>query len=376
MIHEPIVGDQGTRQFIGALGIPAYTTDATGAITSHNDAAVDLWGRPPEATDAWAAWDQLYTVAGDGTTPDHTPMAKAIMEGRVVHGDPLLGRRRDGTFVEAQAFSTPLVDADRTVVGGVHVLVDTTERRRALEQRAQSADALARSDAAREEFLGMVSHELRTPVTTISGNAELLRDRGDHLTGDQRDTMISDIAADAERLRILVENLLTLSRVEAGMRPDMEPLVLDRVVEAEIIAFRRGHPQTPVRYASGGEPLIVEGDRAFLMIVLQNLLSNGQKYGAPDGIDIEVSRHGDEAWIRALDRGIGLDGLDPTDVFRPFYRAPAAEARAGGAGIGLAVSDRLVNVLDGRMWAKPRVDGGTEVGFSLPLTTIALDPAV
>ncbi len=213
-------------------------------------------------------------------------------------------------------------------------------------------------------------------MTTISGNAELLRDRGRRLTSAQRDSMVADIAADADRLRVMVENMLLLSRLDAGIGPDPEPQLLGRLVNDEIAVFERGHPDVAIRSnAASGPRLVVDADRAFILIAIENLLSNGAKYGAPDGVVVDVSAHGDEAWVCVLDRGLGLDGIDADDLFRPFYRAPAAQELAGGAGLGLAAAQRAVAALGGRMWASARDGGGAEFGFSLPLADASV-PAI
>jgi signal transduction histidine kinase len=117
---------------------------------------------------------------------------------------------------------------------------------------------------------------------------------------------------------------------------------------------------------------VVDADRTFVVIVIENLLSNGAKYGAPDGVVVNVSAHGQEAWVRVLDRGLGLAGIDTDDLFRPFFRAPAAQELAGGAGLGLAAAQRAVTSLGGRMWASARDGGGAEFGFSLPLAEAAV----
>src|SRR4029077_17085349 len=90
------------------------------------------------------------------------------------------------------------------------------------EQAVRAAAALEASNAVKDEFLGLVSHELRTPVTTIFGNARLLQTHGAELTDDVRASMISDIATDADRLHSIIENLLHLTRLGAGSRPDLE----------------------------------------------------------------------------------------------------------------------------------------------------------
>src|SRR6185436_5543584 len=109
--------------------------------------------------------------------------------------------------------------------------VDVTDRARVEDSLRATAEALRASNAVKDEFLGLVSHELRTPVTTIFGNARLLQTHGADLTDEVRAAMISDIATDADRLHSIIENLLHLTRLGSGTRPDLEPQVLDRVVE-------------------------------------------------------------------------------------------------------------------------------------------------
>ena len=180
--------------------------------------------------------------------------------------------------------------------------------------------------------------------------------------------MVADIAADADRLRIMVENMLLLSRLDAGFRPDPEPQLLGRLVDDEIAVFERGHPDVAIRSNAAAEPrLVVDADPAFLVIAIDNLLSNGAKYGALDEVVVTVSAHGDEAWVSVLDRGLGLAGIDTDDLFRPFYRAPAAQEVAGGAGLGLTAARARRGRPRRTDVGAPRDGGGAEFGFSLPL---------
>ena len=99
----------------------------------------------------------------------------------------------------------------------------TTNAQHRTSQHHSSTSTMAEleaSNSAKDEFLGLVSHELRTPVTTILGNARLLQDRRDQLAVEQRDSMLADIAAEAERLHEIIENLLSLTRLGTGIRPD------------------------------------------------------------------------------------------------------------------------------------------------------------
>ena len=246
----------------------------------------------------------------------------------------------------------------------------TTNARHHTSQYHSSTSTMAdleASNSAKDEFLGLVSHELRTPVTTILGNARLLQDRRDHLAGEQRDSMLADIAAEAERLHEIIENLLSLTRLGTGTQPELEPTALDRVIQRSVGQVRRRYPDHPIAFSSRPS-VIVAADRTYLELLIENLVGNAAKY-SPTGspIDVLVEEADDEVRVLILDRGIGLDEQPGADLFEPFYRGERARSTAGGVGIGLAVCRRIVHLLGGRIWARSRDDGGAEFGFGLPI---------
>ncbi len=366
---QPAADEQSYRQFCEALGVALYTTDADGRITYFNEAAAALWGRRPELGEEWCGSFRLFWPDGRPMDHDACPMAVALRERRPVRGASAIAARPDGTRVEFEPYPTPLLDAGGRLLGGVNVLIDVTERRRAEAALRATADALAASNAVKDEFLGLISHELRTPVTTIYGNAQLLRDRSATLSTDRREGMIADVAEDSERLLAIIENLLLLSRLQSGVRPETEPQVLDHVVRHEIDAFRHRHPDANVRLSA--VPMghvIVEADRTHLVVLLQNLLSNAFKYGPDDAlIEVRIVLEADEAQVLVLDRGLGFGDVDPETLFMPFFRTPEAQRVASGIGLGLPVCDRIIRALGGRIWARARDDGGSEFGFAIPI---------
>jgi K+-sensing histidine kinase KdpD len=183
------------------------------------------------------------------------------------------------------------------MIGAVNVLIDVTER-------VQAEAALRTSNAVKDEFLGLVSHELRTPVTTIFGNARLLRDHGERLGVGDRDSMLGDIAAESERLLGVIENLLLLTRLESGVAPDPEPQVLAHVVRLSVDSFGRRHAARKIVLTNEPRNLIVEGDRPYLELLVENLLSNADKYSPQEEpIEIAVTAADDEAIVEVLDRG-------------------------------------------------------------------------
>lgn len=360
---------QLSSRVLDAVGVAMYVTDADGRITFYNEAAADLWGRRPALGELWCGSLRLFYPDGRPMAHEECPMAVALHERRAVRGEEAILERPDGSRVWFRPYPTPILDADERLTGAVNVLIDLTELRLAEEALRNTAAALRASNAVKDEFLGLVSHELRTPITTVLGNARLLRDRGAALPESTRESMVGDIASESERLLGIVENLLLLTKLESGVHPDPEPQVLAHVVRTIADSFRRRHPDRPVELTDEPRHLIVEADRPYLELLVDNLLSNAHKY-SEDGLPIEVSIEATdrEARVTVSDRGIGLGETDANRLFTPFYRAGVARARSGGLGIGLAACRRVAEALGGRIWAEPRDGGGAAFGFALPLS--------
>jgi len=366
--EREVAGAESYEQFLNALGVAVYVTDRHGRITFYNDAAADLWGRRPELGELWCGSLRLYWPDGKVMHHSDCPMAIALRENRPVRGHEAIAERPDGSRVWFVPYPTPLADENGEMVGAVNVLVDVTDRRMAEDALRATAHALHVSNAVKDEFLGLVSHELRTPVTTIVGNAQLLRDRSERMSEDDRRSMLNDISTDAERLRGLVENLLLLTRLESGHNADTEPQILAHVVRKSIERYSARQPSRRIELDSEPRHVIVDADRAYLEMLLENLLSNADKY-SPAGSVVEVIvRTADgEAHVVVLDRGIGVEAEDAARIFAPFYRSEEARVQAAGVGIGLSVCRRVAESLGGRIWVQPREGGGTEFGFALPL---------
>lgn len=358
--------EAGYRQLLEALGVAVYTTDAAGRMTFYNEAATAFWGRRPELGELWCGSYRLYWPDGRPMAHAECPMATALLEGRELRGVEAVAERPDGSRVAFTPYPTVFRDPDGTVVGAVNVLVDISDRKQAEDALRATAEALRTSNAVKDEFLGLVSHELRTPVTTIFGNARLLRDRGARLAPNDRETMIEDIAGEAERLLGVVENLLLLTRLESGAHPDPEPQVLAHVTRLVVDSFQRRNPSREIRLASEPRDLIVDADRPYLDLLLENLLGNAAKYSPVDQpIEVIVKATDTEGQVLVLDRGIGLDPADVDRLFTAFYRSETARATSAGLGIGLAACKRVVESLGGRIWANARDGGGSEFGFAL-----------
>lgn len=234
---------------------------------------------------------------------------------------------------------------------------------RAYGDAQRTAQDLRRSNVAKDEFLGLVSHELRTPLTAILGNAQVLTRVGEDIEPEDRKQAHADVLSYAERLQTIIENLLMLARMDPGTPVPTEPVSIQRL--AERVADEHGGVAVDVE---GGVPP-VRGRPVCIEQILVNLVSNAKKYsaaGAPIDVSITATPE-DEVIVRVLDRGAGIDEGEARRLFSPFYRSPRTATQAPGAGIGLTLCKRLVELQGGRIWAKPREGGGAEFSFTLPV---------
>jgi signal transduction histidine kinase len=222
---------------------------------------------------------------------------------------------------------------------------------------------LEESNQAKKDFLGIVSHELRTPITTIYGGTLLLRLRRESLPEQAFTDMLVSISDEAERLHHLVQDLLTIARTELVVQP--RPIDLGETLQTTVAEFMTTHKR-PVSVQLEAELPEALGDATYVRQVITNLISNADKYtpaGAP--IEITAANQGGEIVVRVRDNGDGIDEEDMPQVFESFYRAKTAAERASGSGLGLTVCRRLIESLNGRIWAQNRPEGGLEVSFTL-----------
>ena len=231
----------------------------------------------------------------------------------------------------------------------------------------RDVSAARQREAVRETFIGVLSHELRTPVTTIYGGAKTLARDGSTLDDDVRREIFSDIAAEAERLQRLVEDVVALNRFgEEDGELGQEPVLLQRLVPNVVSSEETRWPGVAFAIQlQRGLPTVV-ADPTYVEQVVRNLLSNAAKYGGVGSqVDIVLELAEDEVFVRILDDGPGIQAGEADRLFELFYRSPLTSGITSGAGIGLFVSARLVQAMGGRIWARPRPAGGAEFGFSL-----------
>lgn len=269
---------------------------------------------------------------------------------------PVELRPADGTdrWYELRSFPIEVESSDGGPAGNILVIRDIT--------------ALRARQVAGEAFMGILSHELRTPITTIYGNSRLLRRAPDRLTEAERAEVLADIEAEADRLHRLVDDLLVLARFrEERVTVGDEPLLIHRLLPPIVRAEESSWPGVRFELALARDLPPTRGDATYVEQAVRNLVGNAAKYGG-SGTTVRVVAEEAEAGvaIRVLDEGPGFPADESRELFELFYRSPSTADRASGGGIGLFVCRRLVEAMGGRVWARPREEGGAEFGFWLP----------
>jgi len=235
-----------------------------------------------------------------------------------------------------------------------------------LASRQAVAEARER-EGLKDAFMAMVSHELRTPATIIYAATQMLAGDGTLLENPRARELFPDIIGESGRLLRLLDDLLVLTRLERGsLEPGHEPVLLQRVLPRVVELERRRWPDRTIGIALDDGLPPVSGDQLYVEQVASNLLSNALKYSPADAsVDVSATLDGDEVEVRVRDRGIGLALEDRERVFGLMFRTDAATGHAAGAGIGLYVCRRLLDAMDGRIWAEDAPGTGTVFAFRM-----------
>ncbi|MBI5544201.1 MAG: PAS domain-containing sensor histidine kinase [Deltaproteobacteria bacterium] len=297
-----------------------------------------------------------------GIHPDDLPRVRQTLDDHVAGRIPayeaeLRVRTRSGSWIwimdRGRVFER---DAQGRAIRMVGTELDITVRR-------QTEEALRRAIRARDEVLGIVAHDLRSPLSVITMQASLLR-RCD--TGPQRPADV--IERSARRMNRLIEDLLDVTRIEAGhlairkrrLRP--EQLVAEAMEANQALAASAGI-ELRLQRTSDCPDVLADGDR--LLQVFANLIGNALKFTPAGGsVTSGVASRGDQALFWVADTGSGVSEADLPHLFDRYWQADPRERR--GSGLGLPIAKGIVEAHDGRIWVESAVGRGCTVFFTIP----------
>lgn len=261
----------------------------------------------------------------------------------------------------------PLNADDERVLHAFCAHLGSALDRRQLEAEAAEAAAAAQGDRLRTAILRAVSHDLRTPLSSIKASASSLLQSDVDWTPEARAEFLTTIDEEADRLNIVVGNLLDMSRLEAGViRPARDAVDLEETVQFALAGL--SEPVDMIDVDLPAELPCVAADQALLQQALSNLLANALRHGAKEGARISVMAIGwpNAVELRIIDRGPGLRAEDRERLFEPFQRL---SDRGGdtGVGLGLAVARGFLDAMGGSLELGDTPGGGITAIVGLPI---------
>ncbi|MGH7253624.1 MAG: ATP-binding protein, partial [Nitrospiraceae bacterium] len=284
-----------------------------------------------------------------------------ISEGLLV-GGLVVNKRQPGEF------ASDVTDLLRTFATQSALAIQNARLFREIEEKSRQLEAASQH---KSEFLANMSHELRTPLNAIIGFSEVLGERMFGELNEKQEEYLKDIHASGQHLLSLINDILDLSKIEAG-RMELEltdfdlPTAIDNALT--LVRERAGRRGIALDQAVDLRLGQMKGDERKIKQVLLNLLSNALKF-TPEGGRAEVRARVAEgmAEISVADTGVGIAPEDQEAIFEEFRQVGTAAKKVEGTGLGLALSRKFIELHGGRIWVESRVGVGTTFTFTIPV---------
>lgn len=371
-VWEMQEGEERFRGLIDALGDLVVHRDRNGRIVYANKVFADLVGHDPRdlVGRTLAEFGIEIGIVPDAAFFDHDCLSSTDV---VIRNE---GNQRWFSWIELS-----MRDKDTGEVSHRAIARDITARKRAESSLVAARERAEHASRAKSRFLATVSHEIRTPMNGIMGMAKLLADT--KLSPEQR-TYVGAISTSATALLALIEDLLDYSKIEAGrFEPEPQPMspreIANNVVELLAArAFAKGIGLGCT--VDPAVPQLISADPGRVRQVLLNLIGNAIKFTDTGGVVLEIERvrtqSVDRIRFTVSDTGPGLAASDLERIFEEFEQADGTSTRRhGGAGLGLAISRRLVKAMGGDITASSQLGEGSKFTFEIPATD-ASEPAI
>jgi PAS domain S-box-containing protein len=359
----------------GVKDYAIFALDPAGMVSSWNEGARRLKGY--EAGEIIGRhFSTFYPDEDKDKPPRELQIARA--EGRFEEEGWRV--RKDGSRFWANVLITPLYDDSGTLIAFAKVTRDLTERRESERRRMADLERLVREERARAEaesanqakslFLAVMSHELRTPINAILGYTELFADEILGALNAEQHHHLERVRMSARHLLGLIENVLTVSHVEAGK----EGLNAE-TVDACALARESAHLVAPAATAKGlcyeieipSEPFWVSSDATKVRQILTNLLTNAVKFTERGTVSLTMRHDASSFRFIVRDTGVGIAPDDQARIFDRFWQVGTSRARrSGGVGLGLNVVRQLTAILGGTVTVESAVGVGSIFTVSIP----------
>jgi GAF domain-containing protein len=265
-------------------------------------------------------------------------------------------------------FPPEVVDVLKTFATQSALAIQNARLFREIADKSAQLEAASRH---KSEFLANMSHELRTPLNAIIGFSEVLVDRMFGELNEKQDEYLKDIYASGQHLLSLINDILDLSKIEAGrMELEATDFDLPSAIDNALTLVRERATRRGITLGHSVDERLgqIRGDERKVKQVLLNLLSNALKF-TPEGgrIDVSARLQDGVAEVSVADTGVGIAPEDQEAVFEEFRQVGTADKKVEGTGLGLALSRKFIELHGGRIWLKSQVGHGSTFTFTLPV---------
>ena len=320
--------------------------------------------------------DPMHDPRRGGLPPGHPPL-NAFLGVPLYMGDDIVGMF--GIANREGGYDNELLTALEPVISATARMVEALQSRRAREdtqnQLEEAKELAEKANLAKTEFLSSMSHELRTPMNAVLGFAQLLQLNPQVSLHPKQADSVEQIIKAGHHLMDLINEILDLSRIEAGRvsltLEDVDPyeVMRDCIAYISPLAERRGIALTA--HIPSSDQMVIRTDRVRFRQVLLNLLSNAVKYNVDDGtvtLSVQMQGHGMVRFC-VSDTGPGIAQDQQEEIFEPFSRLGAESTEIEGTGIGLTISRFLMELMGGQLDFKSEVGKGSEFWVDFPGST-------
>jgi PAS domain S-box-containing protein len=320
-------------------------------------------------------FSNFYSDADNETGKPAMELEIATRDGRVE--DEGWRVRKDGTRFWANVVITALRNKEGELIGFGKVTRDLTQRkqaedalRMALGREEEAARQLRELDEMKNEFVAMVAHDLRSPMAVMSGFAGMLTTRWNDISDEQKLDLVGRIEKATARLTRLVNDVLDVSRIEAGvLQYDRKAFDLSDLINRAILEGVSDEDRERVMVAAATNVPLVLGDEQRIWQVFLNLLSNALKFSPTDSrVLIRIEPADEVCRVEVRDEGPGIDPEFHERVFDRFSKIPGSE-ESKGTGLGLYIARSMIEAQGGRLEVESTPGEGAVFTFTLPLAS-------
>lgn len=361
LYEELHTGKAYIENLVENAGDAIISTDMEDRILTWNRGAEVIFGYSKEE----AVGQSLGILLPPNRAKESEELRHKVRHDGVIRNLEVRRQRKDGAVIDVALAVSPISDKQGDISGFLHLAKDITEKKR-YEKRLRDLDKM------KSDFVSNVSHELRTPLTAIKGSADNMLDGITGPLNEKQIRYLTRMKSNADRLTRLINNILDLSRIEAG-KIDLKPALLSLVSLAqevtESIRPVASEKLISLEVVSPDAGASAWADRDKVVQVLTNLVGNAVKFTPPHGqIRVSIQKNG-AGWteISVADTGPGIPQEEAEKIFDKFYQvAQAGKHKSGGTGLGLAISKVLVDMHGGKIWVSSEPGRGSIFSFTLP----------